>query len=72
MRHEQPGRAAVLRLQWLTLVLIDNPRPVTGDALKRDVRGVATIAEGQHTVRRCLGAIKEGLDGDAAPRRLER
>jgi hypothetical protein len=35
MRYEHPGRAAVLRLQRLTAVLIDNPGPAIGEVLER-------------------------------------
>jgi hypothetical protein len=57
----------VLRLQRLTVVLIDYPGAATGDVLEREVRRVAAVADGQQVVRRGLDTTEQGAEGDTAP-----
>src|SRR4051812_10590837 len=45
MRHEQPSGSAVLRLQWLTVVVIGDPGLAVRHVFERQVRRVATVAE---------------------------
>src|SRR5262245_4246440 len=44
VRDEHPGRPAVLRLERLAVVLVDDPGLSAGDVLERQVRRVAAVA----------------------------
>src|SRR5262249_5552669 len=47
VRHEQPRRATVLRLQRLVLVLVGDPRLSVGEIRQRKIRRVAAVAKGE-------------------------
>src|SRR5258708_20402844 len=55
MRHQQACRAAMLRLQGLSLIGVDHPGLPTQHLLQRQVGGIAPIAEGTHLA----GVIRE-------------
>ena len=48
VRHQQACRAAVLRLQGLAFIGVDDPGLPSSHLVQRQVGGIAPIAEGDH------------------------
>src|SRR4051812_35863855 len=44
VRHQQPGRPSVFGRQWLSVILVDDPRLAISEVCDRQICGVTTVA----------------------------
>src|SRR4051812_47643768 len=71
VRHEQPRRAAVLRLQRLASVFVGDPRLAPRHLLERKVRRVAAVAPRAHELPARLYALEQPVERHAGPGGVE-
>jgi hypothetical protein len=67
MRDQEPRRAAVLGVQRLAIVLVDDPGLALGDVLERKVGRVAAVAPSRDVLGRRIDVFEQRVHRDAPP-----
>src|SRR4051812_9760367 len=70
VRDEQAGGAAVLGLELVAVVAVDDPGAPARQVLEREVGRVAAVAEGGHVAAERLDALEQRVDRHALPGRV--
>src|SRR5437868_12905467 len=71
VRHQQPRRPAVLRLERLAVVVVGDPCLAIRDVLERQVRRVTPVAEREQVAGIMVDESEERVERDALPDGVE-